>query len=156
MTTAPILKPLDWTRSRVRREHLISMGVPVNLDEVSLAPEFIYRKPADGQVDSHRISALPPLRITTAEGRRAASLDTGGSERNGSNSRDKGKGREEGPRSAAPDSGREENGNGDGERGKYGLGTKPDFDMSKAEELCGLEEGQSWVSEMSHCPKAQY
>jgi len=34
LTTAPILKPLDWTRSRVRREHLISMGVPVNLDEV--------------------------------------------------------------------------------------------------------------------------
>jgi hypothetical protein len=29
-----MLKPLDWTRSRVRREHLISMGVPVNLDEV--------------------------------------------------------------------------------------------------------------------------
>jgi hypothetical protein len=27
-------QPLDWTRSRVRREHLISMGVPVNLDEV--------------------------------------------------------------------------------------------------------------------------
>jgi hypothetical protein len=24
-----MLKPLDWTRSRVRREHLISMGVPV-------------------------------------------------------------------------------------------------------------------------------
>ena len=130
------------------------MGVPVNLDEVSLAPEFIYRKPADGQVDSHRISALPPLRITTTEGRRAASLDTGGSERNGSNSRDKGKGREEGPRSAAPDSGREENGNGDGERGKYGLGTKPDFDMSKAEELCGLEEGQSWVLEMYHLSKS--
>lgn len=35
LTTAPILKPLDWTRSRVRRDHLISMGVPVNLDEVS-------------------------------------------------------------------------------------------------------------------------
>jgi hypothetical protein len=25
---------LDWTRSRVRREHLINLGVPVNLDEV--------------------------------------------------------------------------------------------------------------------------
>ena len=36
LTTAPILKPLDWTRSRVRREHLISMGVPVNLDEVCI------------------------------------------------------------------------------------------------------------------------
>jgi hypothetical protein len=95
----------------------------------------------DDKVDSHRISALPPLRITTAEGRRAASLDTRGGERRGSSSRDKGKGREEGPRSAAPDSGPNER-NGEGERGKYGLGTKPEFDTSKAEELCGLEEGQ--------------
>lgn len=125
------------------------MGVPVNLDEVSLALEHIYRKSADDQVDSHRISALPPLRITTAEGRRAASLDTRGSERNGSSSRDKGKGREEGPRSAAPDSGHNTIENGDGERGKYGLGKKPEFDMSKAEELCGLEEGQSLVSWMT-------
>ena len=34
LTTPPMLKTLDWTRSRTRREHLISMGVPVNLDEV--------------------------------------------------------------------------------------------------------------------------
>lgn len=33
----------------MRREHLIAMGVPVNLDEV----------------ESHRLQALPPLRITT-------------------------------------------------------------------------------------------
>lgn len=44
-----MLKPLDWTRSRVRRDHLIAMGVPVNLDEV----------------ESHRLSTLPPLKITT-------------------------------------------------------------------------------------------
>lgn len=49
LTTAPMLKPLDWTRSRVRRDHLIAMGVPVNLDEV----------------ESHRLSTLPPLKITT-------------------------------------------------------------------------------------------
>ena len=49
LTTAPILKPLDWTRSRVRREHLISMGVPVNLDEVRFSsppsaylPYYVY------------------------------------------------------------------------------------------------------------------
>jgi hypothetical protein len=29
-----------------------------------------------------------------------------------------------------------------GDRGKYGLGTKPELDIEKAEELCGLEEGQ--------------
>jgi hypothetical protein len=47
LTTAPILKPLDWTRSRVRREHLISMGVPVNLDEV--CPFTITSPPAPHQ-----------------------------------------------------------------------------------------------------------
>jgi hypothetical protein len=52
----------------------------------------------------------------------------------GGGKRDKGKAREEGPRSAAPSNG--------GDKGKYGLGRKPDFDTSKAEELCGLEEGQ--------------
>jgi len=29
----------------------------------------------------------------------------------------------------------------EGERGKYGLGVKPELDIEKAEELCGLEEG---------------
>ncbi|CDZ98441.1 hypothetical protein [Phaffia rhodozyma] len=43
------LRPLDWTRSRVRREHLISLGVPVNLDEVATS-----RQPT-----------LPPLMIKT-------------------------------------------------------------------------------------------
>lgn len=33
----------------MRRDHLIAMGVPVNLDEV----------------ESHRLSTLPPLKITT-------------------------------------------------------------------------------------------
>ncbi|GAA5830856.1 hypothetical protein JCM5353_000592 [Sporobolomyces roseus] len=27
------LRPLDWRRSKIRREHLITMGVPVNLDD---------------------------------------------------------------------------------------------------------------------------
>jgi hypothetical protein len=31
-----------------------------------------------------------------------------------------------------------------GDRGKYGLGPKPELDIEKAEELCGLEEGTSY------------
>lgn len=30
----PPTKPSNWTRSRIRRQHLISLGIPVNLDEV--------------------------------------------------------------------------------------------------------------------------
>ncbi|KZT72558.1 hypothetical protein DAEQUDRAFT_743608 [Daedalea quercina L-15889] len=32
--TPPVIQPVNWTRSRIRRRHLISLGIPVNLDEV--------------------------------------------------------------------------------------------------------------------------
>lgn len=46
----PPTKPPNWTRSRIRRQHLIALGIPVNLDEV--LPR------ANGK-------PLPPLQITT-------------------------------------------------------------------------------------------
>ncbi|GAA6059170.1 hypothetical protein JCM10212_005515 [Sporobolomyces blumeae] len=33
LSSLPPLKPLDWRRSKIRREHLVSMGIPVNLDD---------------------------------------------------------------------------------------------------------------------------
>ncbi|KAI0082412.1 hypothetical protein K474DRAFT_1579855, partial [Panus rudis PR-1116 ss-1] len=45
----PEIKPVNWTRSKWRRQHLIALGIPVNLDEVL--------PPAGGK--------LPPLKITT-------------------------------------------------------------------------------------------
>ncbi|GHJ88614.1 hypothetical protein NliqN6_5016 [Naganishia liquefaciens] len=59
LITPPDLKPLDWKRSRVRREQLISLGVPVNLDEV----------------DSTR---LPPLKIVTKESEARAAAGRNG------------------------------------------------------------------------------
>ena len=38
LTEPPTIQMLDWKRSRVRRNHLIALGVPVNLDEVRLRP----------------------------------------------------------------------------------------------------------------------
>lgn len=46
----PPTKPPNWTRSRIRRQHLIALGIPVNLDEV--LPR------ANGK-------PLPPLEIST-------------------------------------------------------------------------------------------
>ncbi|KAL0949317.1 hypothetical protein HGRIS_009393 [Hohenbuehelia grisea] len=46
----PPTKPPNWIRSRIRRQHLIALGIPVNLDEV--LPH------ANGK-------PLPPLQITT-------------------------------------------------------------------------------------------
>ncbi|WVQ72239.1 hypothetical protein IAR50_001788 [Cryptococcus sp. DSM 104548] len=133
LTTPPLTKPLDWTRSRVRRDHLISLGVPVNLDEV----------------DSHRLSSLPPLRITTSFGtstsggrggrpqpRRAETYDSYSKSTDGDGrytAEQKGKGRDQGPFSAAP-------GDSAAGSGKYGIGLRPEMDTPKAEELCGLEE----------------
>ena len=143
LTTPPMLKSLDWTRSRVRRDHLISMGVPVNLDEV----------------DSHRLSSLPPLRITTAassssganatssrrgdmgpppiprpqsavDGRRPAP-ESKGKQRQ---SADGINGSRSGPVTAVPRQ---------GSRERYGLEAKPILDIAKAEELCGLDESKS-------------
>ncbi|ORX35116.1 hypothetical protein BD324DRAFT_633933 [Kockovaella imperatae] len=152
LTTAPILRSLDWTRSRVRREHLISMGVPVNLDEV----------------DSHRLSSLPPLRISTTlpsssssranhpssssrsgkgemlppavprpasvDGRRSTRSPAGESYSNQrSSTGDRGNGispNHTGPKNASQRNRRDQN----------GMGPKPVLDTSQAEELCGLDE----------------
>jgi hypothetical protein len=50
LQTPPPTKPPNWTRSRIRRQHLIALGIPVNLDEV--LPR------ANGK-------PLPPLEINT-------------------------------------------------------------------------------------------
>lgn len=50
LKSPPPTKPPNWTRSRIRRQHLIALGIPVNLDEV--LPR-VNGKP------------LPPLEIST-------------------------------------------------------------------------------------------
>ncbi|EJD01576.1 uncharacterized protein FOMMEDRAFT_126619 [Fomitiporia mediterranea MF3/22] len=49
-TSPPNTQPPNWTRSRIRRRHLVSLGIPVNLDEV---------------LPSVNGKALPALNITT-------------------------------------------------------------------------------------------
>lgn len=96
------------------------MGVPVNLDEV----------------DSHRLSALPPLRITTGDmpPPRAQSVDPNAARRGHRNSFPAGTAAPAGV--SAPVSVR------NSQTDKYDLGPRPKLDMALAEELCGLEEDQ--------------
>lgn len=96
------------------------MSIPVNLDEV----------------DSHLLTRLPALTISTnfadlRAPRKRHSEEVQGVGVDGG----KGKARETEsmPVSAAPR---------DGAEGKYGLGVRPELDMQKAEELCGIEEGE--------------
>ncbi|KAG9317498.1 hypothetical protein JVU11DRAFT_1702 [Chiua virens] len=50
LNSPPLMEPINWVRSRIRQQHLISLGLPVNLDE--MFPQAI-AKP------------LPPLHIST-------------------------------------------------------------------------------------------
>lgn len=50
------MQPVNWTRSRTRRQHLISLGIPVNLDEV--LPRTLEKLPAL-QI-STRAQSMPP------------------------------------------------------------------------------------------------
>lgn len=42
--STPQIQPVNWIRSRTRRQHLISLGIPINLDEV--LPRTLEKIPA--------------------------------------------------------------------------------------------------------------
>lgn len=50
LNSPPLMEPVSWVRSRIRQQHLISLGLPVNLDEI--LPQVTARP-------------LPPLHIST-------------------------------------------------------------------------------------------
>ncbi|KAF8195664.1 hypothetical protein K438DRAFT_1587143 [Mycena galopus ATCC 62051] len=54
----PPTKPPNWTRSRIRRQHLIALGIPVNLDEV-LPPQANGKPMPSLQVTTRPMSAPP-------------------------------------------------------------------------------------------------
>lgn len=54
--STPQIQPVNWIRSRIRRQHLISLGIPINLDEV--LPRTLEKIPAL-QI-STRPSSAPP------------------------------------------------------------------------------------------------
>lgn len=50
LTSQSDVKPVDWMRSSTRRQHLIALGVPINLDEVRVN-------------DTAGTKSLPPLSL---------------------------------------------------------------------------------------------
>ena len=54
--STPQIQPVNWIRSRTRRQHLISLGIPINLDEV--LPRTLEKIPA--LEISTRPSSAPP------------------------------------------------------------------------------------------------
>ncbi len=59
MSYVPPTQPVNWTRSRIRRHHLIELGIPINLDEVLPQPTALKSL----NVSSRPMSAPPGPRL---------------------------------------------------------------------------------------------
>ena len=62
MSYAPPTQPVNWTRSRIRRRHLIELGIPINLDEVLPQPTALKNLPTL-HISSRPMSAPPGPRL---------------------------------------------------------------------------------------------
>jgi len=76
-STPPDIKPFNWTRSRIRRQHLIALGIPVNLDEMlppvggKLPPLEITTRPTSAPPGPSSAAVVRPLVSATANNSRA-------------------------------------------------------------------------------------
>ncbi|KAI1796236.1 hypothetical protein LXA43DRAFT_880547 [Ganoderma leucocontextum] len=113
----PSFQPVNWTRSRIRRHHLIHLGIPINLDEVLPRTNGV----------------LPTLEITT----RPMSAPPG--PRGGLNKlqTEALNTRRSGSRPSSPSSRR-----GPSAAAQLRLGPRPELDEAKVEELLSLSADQ--------------
>lgn len=112
------MKPPNWTRSRIRRLHLVALGIPVNLDEV--------------YGNSNGKAALPPLEITT----RPSSAPPGPRQPQHSS---KSASTVNNSRVGTPRNGSPQRGNVTAHQ--LGLGPKPELDNAKISKLLELNPG---------------
>lgn len=64
LSKQPELKPVDWMRSKTRRQYLIAVGVPINLDELNTT-------------NTNGSKTLPPLALKLDRGARGSEADSG-------------------------------------------------------------------------------
>ncbi|ETS62455.1 hypothetical protein PaG_03075 [Moesziomyces aphidis] len=140
LSSVPSVKPIDWVRSKTRRDYLISMGVPVNLDEIHSS--------FDSQ--SGRSGQLPPLQLKYDSGRsgeglqRSSSLKLAGTAA-GSAVAQRSASTSNSPRDgSSPALGTSTNRERMAERRReeLGLGPAPQVDLRRAEELVKKTEDQ--------------
>ncbi|KDN36696.1 hypothetical protein K437DRAFT_260034 [Tilletiaria anomala UBC 951] len=137
LSMMPSLAPVGWTRSRTRREHLVSLGVPINLDEI-----------LDGGPAGAGRKALPPLALKIDGATKDASgkgplSDPGGERPGGSlapGATAPGKSVGGTPRNGSPGPGKKA----ERRRIELGLGPMPDVNLKRAEEVVALSEGEAW------------
>jgi len=119
----PSVRPPNWTRSRIRRQYLITLGVPVNLDEV---------------LPSTSIKPLPALHITPRPLSAPPVSRNGSPSTNGHTSR-------QNSRAGTPVQGAGTPTTGSSRKGaaaQLGLGPKPQLNEEKMGELLALTPDQ--------------
>ncbi|KAL2124651.1 hypothetical protein VTJ04DRAFT_1016 [Mycothermus thermophilus] len=90
LVAPPPLQPPDWIRSRIRRLFLVSLGVPVDLDEILPADTKQKKLVLPSSTRLHRSpSSDSALRRASSDSRRGAGKPHGSSEANADNSTDK-------------------------------------------------------------------
>lgn len=115
----PFMEPISWVRSRIRQQHLIALGLPVNLDEI---------------LPKASAKPLPPLHIST----RPVSAPPGaanGPLRSAPPSRSNSRA---GSRSNTP----QPSGRSGPSMVQLSLGPKPALDAKKIDDLLDLDAGQ--------------
>lgn len=117
--TPPVMQPVNWTRSRIRRQHLIALGIPVNLDEV--LPRTNGKLPAL-EINTRPMSAPPGPRV--AAGTRPRTPVAAGGSRVGT------------PQPGTPQSKYDAS-----MAAQLHLGPKPELDQNKISELLRLDSG---------------
>jgi len=111
----PPIKPPNWTRSRIRQQHLISLGIPVNLDEV--LPRANSKPLPPLQITARPMSAGPGGRNDSQQNKTSAATNDSRSGTPAPKSRT-------GPSSTIS---------------QLGLGPKPELDNEKIKELLELD-----------------
>jgi len=78
LNSPPLMGPISWVRSRIRQQHLIALGLPVNLDELlpqtstkSLPPLHISTRPMSAPPGAHVLRSMPPSRSNSRAGTRS-------------------------------------------------------------------------------------
>ena len=122
-STPPSAPPPNWTRSRIRRQHLITLGVPVNIDE--FLPRVSGKQMPALQISTRPMSAPP--------GPRHLPLNNGAASTNNSRNNS----RAVTPVSTTPSR------TGPSVASQLGLGPKPQLDEKKITELLELTPGSS-------------
>ena len=118
----PSVRPPNWTRSRIRRQYLITLGVPVNLDEV---------------LPHASIKPLPALHITPRPMSAPPVPRNGSPSTNGHASRHNSRAGTPVQAAGTPTTGSSRKGT----AAQLGLGPKPQLDEERIGELLALTPG---------------